>query len=78
MSCKREKSLVQNCQTLQVLNLSCCEGLNLELIQGIVDNCAELTEVTFDKISMIQNFEPSLVSGNNILTEGCRIVYPLI
>ena len=72
------KSLIQNGQTLQVLNLSCCEGLNLQLIQRIVDNCVELTEVTFDKISMIQNFDPSLVSGNNILPEGYRIVYPLI
>ena len=71
------KSLIQNGQTLQVLNLSCCEGLNLKLIQQIVDNCVELTEVTFDKISMIQNFDPSLVSGNNILPEGYMIVYPL-
>ena len=75
---KNSNSLVQNCQTLQVLNLSCCEGLNLQLIQRIVDNCVELTEVTFDKISMIQNFDPSLVSGNNILPEGCTIVYPLV
>ena len=71
-------SLVQNCQTLQVLNLSCCEGLNLQLIQRIVDNCIELTEVTFDKISMLQNFDRSSASGNNILPEGYRIVYPLI
>ena len=75
---KNSNSLVQNCQTLQVLNLSCCEGLNLQLIQQIVDNCVELTEVTFDKISMIQNFDRSLASGNNILPEGYRIVYPLI
>ena len=75
MSCN---SLVQNCQTLQVLNLSCCEGLNLQLIQQIVDKCVELTEVTFDKISMMQNFDRSLASGNNILPEGYRIVYPLI
>ena len=76
---KNSNSLVQNCQTLQVLNLSCCEGLNLQLIQRIVDNCVELTEVTFDKISMIQNFDRSLASGNNILPEGYRmIVYPLI
>ena len=75
---KNSNSLVQNCQTLQVLNLSCCEGLNLQLIQLIVDNCVELTEVTFDKISMIQNFDRSLASGNNILPEGYRIVFPLI
>ena len=75
---KNSNSLVQNCQTLQVLNLSCCEGLNLQLIQQIVDNCVELTEVTFDKISMIQNFDRSLASGNNILPEGYRIVFPLI
>ena len=75
---KNSNSLVQNGQTLQVLNLSCCEGLNLQLIQSIVDNCVELTEVTFDKISIIQNFDRSLASGNNILPEGYRIVYPLI
>ena len=59
----------QNGQTLQILNLSCCEGLDLESIQYIIKHCVDLTEVTFDKISRKHNFDPELISDRDILPE---------
>ena len=37
----------QNGSTLQILNLFSCEGLTLESVQLIVDNCVDLSEVNF-------------------------------
>ena len=37
----------QNGQTLQIINLCNCDGLNLESMKHIVDNCRELREIDF-------------------------------
>jgi hypothetical protein len=39
---------LQNGQSLKVLVLSQCKGLDLESVQHIVKNCVELTEINFD------------------------------
>ena len=40
----------QNGKTLQILNLCNCDGLNLESMKHIADNCTELREVDFSSI----------------------------
>ena len=38
---------IQNGKTLKILDLEGCDGLDLEAIQLIVQNCVELTEANF-------------------------------
>ena len=45
-----EKMCCQNGKTLQILNLCNCDGLNLESMKHIADNCTELREVNFSSI----------------------------
>ena len=40
-----QTGIVQNASTLTVLNLWCCKGLTVDMIDAIFTNCQELTEV---------------------------------
>ena len=42
-----DKFCCQNGKTLKILDLDRCSGLDLNSIQAIVQNCAELTEANF-------------------------------
>jgi len=49
------KALAQNGQSLQVLDLSCCKGLNFESILHIVTECSELTELNLQNTRLCQS-----------------------
>ena len=70
--------IVQNAQTLKVLDLSCYLKLNTEDIQHILCSCKNLTEIDFSKsklrtksISALVNFVPSDLLKLNL--SGLRI-----
>ena len=48
-----QTGIVQNASTLTVLNLWCCKGLTVDMIDAIFTNCQELTEVNIGGTSRL-------------------------
>ena len=61
----------QNGKTLKILDLEGCYGLDLEVIQLIVQNCVELTEVNFAKTRLSDNSVKFLV--NNLTSKVVKL-----
>ena len=61
---------LQNGQSLKVLVLSQCKGLDLESVQHIVKNCVELTEINLDCTYLPKDAIDFLV--NNPMTKVAR------